>query len=482
MKKLNHVTMLIPIILLITGCQPTPEKEIVVHKGSDALKQAIEAPAVSEHADNITVPAETWQYCFEPYETSGVTINIDAVFELPPVTAYPVMKVVPHAFTLQEAQAFVDYFMQGQPIYNQEIAATKSDIAEKIVKLKAQIVEKQNEIKETDDMALKNAHQSFIETLTEDLHQLEMQYEKAPVDNPKPQPAAIEFKEIKNQGQKNSKEIFIVADLGKQRMATASVTVYENNLGNIISFRNMDSNMRRYHDYEVTDTLQGLSVTRQQAQHTAEQTLQSLGILDMQITSTKVNVDVKTPEEFEQAISDPNRRKCYVFYFSPVVNGLTTTDITPCYGIQTDDHNETYDEMWLQERLSISVDDTGVIMFEWLCPGDIIQTLNPNVQLLDIDTIKNIFIQQISFQRVWSASEDDKSIIEVKNIQLGYMRVRNKDDSSYLLLPVWDFIGDWSHANNTSTPSSNISSTQKDVSFLTVNAIDGSVIDRYKGY
>ena len=58
------------------------------------------------------------------------------------------------------------------------------------------------------------------------------------------------------------------------------------------------------------------------------------------------------------------------------------------------------------------------------------------------------------------------------NITLGMMRVAKKDSSNeYYYLPVWDFIGHYGESNGGT-----------EMSFLTINAIDGSLVDRGLGY
>ena len=58
-----------------------------------------------------------------------------------------------------------------------------------------------------------------------------------------------------------------------------------------------------------------------------------------------------------------------------------------------------------------------------------------------------------------------KSTYTVNQIKLGYMRVRSKNaPDTYELVPVWDFF------------------TDDFESLLTVNAIDGTIIDRNYGY
>jgi hypothetical protein len=61
------------------------------------------------------------------------------------------------------------------------------------------------------------------------------------------------------------------------------------------------------------------------------------------------------------------------------------------------------------------------------------------------------------------------------------MVARKKDNPDHLMLvPVWDFLGTriWKDTNS----GKDVSSGNVNLSFLTINAIDGSVIDRNLGY
>ena len=68
--------------------------------------------------------------------------------------------------------------------------------------------------------------------------------------------------------------------------------------------------------------------------------------------------------------------------------------------------------------------------------------------------------------------------ISIEKIVLGMMVVGEKDNSEGMLaIPVWDFIG-------TQTVDYLVGGleTASGVSFMTINAIDGSIIDRSLGY
>ena len=62
--------------------------------------------------------------------------------------------------------------------------------------------------------------------------------------------------------------------------------------------------------------------------------------------------------------------------------------------------------------------------------------------------------------------------VEIGKITLGLMRIQNKDDEdNYTLIPVWDVF-----EKNT------LNGQIDTMSMMTINAMDGSVIDRTVGY
>lgn len=78
--------------------------------------------------------------------------------------------------------------------------------------------------------------------------------------------------------------------------------------------------------------------------------------------------------------------------------------------------------------------------------------------------------------------QQEKRTYHIRKIALGYSRIYNPnaDNDTGLLVPVWDFFGGFDfEAEGYSGKNSGEFSTQ---SQMTINAIDGTVIDREMGY
>lgn len=157
---------------------------------------------------------------------------------------------------------------------------------------------------------------------------------------------------------------------------------------------------------------------------------------------------------------------------------------------------ETYDSTCLKadpetalipynyETMEITISNDGLVNFVWDSPMKVGNVLAKDLHLLSYSEILGIFKKQvlinyadpttsiitdgdIAMGPTKDQAKSKKNTFEatVSNITLGYMRVTNKGSKGYTLIPVWDFI-----------------SENSGQSLLTINAVDGSLIDRSLGY
>lgn len=82
--------------------------------------------------------------------------------------------------------------------------------------------------------------------------------------------------------------------------------------------------------------------------------------------------------------------------------------------------------------------------------------------------------------------EEEAIIINIDNIQLGMMRIDIPNSDEYLAIPVWDFYGGYIVKNPQDTDGMNteelVYTDYNYVSFITINALNGGIIDRNTGY
>ena len=76
---------------------------------------------------------------------------------------------------------------------------------------------------------------------------------------------------------------------------------------------------------------------------------------------------------------------------------------------------------------------------------------------------------------------ENAAVLIVDKIQLNYCRVQRRDKpGQFVMTPVWDFFGSRAVENEDGTM--RLFDINPNNSLLTVNAIDGTVIDRNYGY
>ena len=464
-KKVSFIGLLAASAVLLSACQPTPGEAAVADKSSGLLK-IISEPALTTN-QLIDMAPEVWKEDLD--FQNGVQVNIDASIEMPDVAAYPVIEVTPHLFTQQEAQKYVDILMQGKPAFEMSTVRSKADVETDILRIKADI-----------------EHIKVMEGLTEEQRELKLQqsenelepfeeeYQNAPAEAPEPVSAEVVFRPYSD----TSEAIQIQANIDGNVPVFFEMYASVNGIDNILSFIKSDR-IRKYNvQVEAKDQLAGMKLSKQDAQKIAMAFLESIGIADIDLAKTEAFSDDYADNAADDPADNPKTQKCYVFYFSRIISGIPVTTDDFSTGITGD--SDKYDQVWPAELIRVWVDDSGVYGLFWGNMDNMGQVLNKNVALLDFDKIMDIFKKQIFYEKTWNnGPEYSDCMINIKKIKLGMMRVRLQDNQ-YVYLPVWDFIGDWTY-NYTSAEGVSLSG-QYDVSLLTLNAIDGSVIDRDLGY
>ena len=122
-----------------------------------------------------------------------------------------------------------------------------------------------------------------------------------------------------------------------------------------------------------------------------------------------------------------------------------------------------------------------MVKLQWNSPFTVLSVENENVPLLSFERIMEIFKRQV-FMSVY-CDQGHPITYKITAIQFSYMRVQIKDSDDYYLLPVWDFTGymihDWQMSPGDMAVARGFFHS---MSILTINAVDGSVLDRFLGY
>lgn len=236
-----------------------------------------------------------------------------------------------------------------------------------------------------------------------------------------------------------------------------------------------------YYPYEDVEP-KGMSINIDKAKSIADNQLSKMGIDNMNYYGYSIRPKQNVYEPTE------SNEQCFVLHYTRSIEGAPTT-----YTNLWAQYSGEYDELWNYEFMSFYIDDTGILAFTWDNPKDVTQIINTDVKLLPFENIKQIFRDQISIRNKWldeRVGYYDETDLSITRVELGMMVIKSKDaQNEYLAVPVWDFFGAYSTVrSDKAVEEYNLDSKYEDnkifnmVSYLTINAVDGSVIDRSNGF
>ena len=147
--------------------------------------------------------------------------------------------------------------------------------------------------------------------------------------------------------------------------------------------------------------------------------------------------------------------------------------------------NNPNPEWWCNERICIRVSTRGIVAFEWYNPYEEPELVTGQAELLDFETVSQIFEKMIMVRNSEMAEinlkngSDDVRELNVDSVNFTLMRIREKGNLSQgTIVPVWDFWGTekWYEADKDAYGGTRY------MPLLTINALVGSIIDREIGY
>lgn len=178
----------------------------------------------------------------------------------------------------------------------------------------------------------------------------------------------------------------------------------------------------------------------------------------------------------------------YDLTFFPTVAGIPSPILNYACGTAQMEGDPYH--TWSYEAIRIAVNSKGqVVFFYWESPHTLPQVTETEAKLLPFRDIAEVFPEMIMTTHSWRGETNAESghaiydEMKVDKVELNLMRVRDRYDyekASYI--PVWDF---WattsSHTEEEAYLYLNNMEPRHEI-VLTVNALDGTIIDRQLGY
>jgi hypothetical protein len=175
----------------------------------------------------------------------------------------------------------------------------------------------------------------------------------------------------------------------------------------------------------------------------------------------------------------------YSFYYTRNYNGLQETYVDEFIGTTitaVDFGPEIF--LWEPVYLYIEIQNGSVVVVEWHNRAEITNVDNENVQTKSWEEIQEIFKTQMDYlmtpEPISKGNKESvffqKTEVHINRIELGLTKILMKDSKDdYKLIPTWNFMG---YETRTSLPAQEGFNYGAGECFLTINAIDGTIIDR----
>lgn len=467
----------IPVILLALlffACQPTPEQEIVVSKADGSLEQRISGTTVPDYQEENATPASELpkeptlrkslnvpERVQEKFDGNAVGahlyIEIDAITDVPNVTRVPVLR---------------GHIIHEIPTETERLAKLLLGDGPYLRPGRDRIARVRKEMENTQD---------WIEALERQLYGPYADYDALHAWLEEKLQTAVGELANPQEDDRRAPEPWTgsFADVG-----------YGIALGNETHSFSLTEDLFQY--AIAAPYLMSIGSNRNRGPKNAEEQAlldgaaafgSSLGFAET-IPRTINCYDESQRMRFHSETGFDNG--CYTFTLLPVYAGIPLYPYTTNYGSDTglQAAGVHFDADKQQEQIFGTLEDGTVVSLQWNFPFRVTDTENENIALLPFDEIMNTFRRQVFMNQYLDNGCDET--IHITDIRFSYMRVKIRDSAEYYLLPVWDFLGyevDSEWDQRASAGELELArSWWNDQSLLTINAIDGSVINRNAGY
>ena len=475
-------------VMVFTGCLPTPTEEVVIHKNEGTLEQQINATAAPAY--EITIGAE------------GQTKSEIPAAQRAETTALPEQNTLRTAVGAPErVQDSFDGQAVGDRLYIEMDAVVEVPNVERVPVLRGRVgyapeqaAERITKLLLGDGPYLRPGHSERA------YNQLFMEYYQKWIEalDEKPYGLAADYDRIRENLQQNfdaHAESFRNADTSYDRPSQPWTGSFDDAIQNGISISNGERSFgmvagNTHFSYSAGShpSLYGwMDCPRGPRNQEEEQWMQNAAAFANALGCAQVipqyvndaDEDTRVRNQVETGFDSGYKH----FTLLPVYEGIPVYPYTTMYGSDTGRQAAgiPFARNLEQEEIFGTLYNGEVISLQWNSPFTVLSVENENVPLLSFDRIMEIFKRQV-FMSVY-CDQGHPITYRITGIQFSYMRVQVKDSDDYYLLPVWDFTGymiyDWQMSPGDMAVARGFF---HNMSILTINAVDGSVLDRFLGY
>ena len=455
--------------LLLMACVPTPEEPIIVGKNTETMLAAAQTETKDKTplAERLGAPA---QYRTELVSKGGrLSVSVDADVVVPDA-ALPILRVSLREFTVEEAQRFASVLLGPNPFYWDGVP-DKAYWRERIDRLI-------DDIAHWDEGGM-NAYNDLdtVDEARERLAEWNREMAKAPDEPTRIEPdwTLQPTRAWNSEGEIKTTDTYLSFNVLDPSGSWATFSIRNSlDLGGTASLTYVRDCMHSNPNFldEVIDAAQYLSVTQAEAEAQAAALLEKLGMDDFALAiSYGANAFYNDPGDLTPV---------WTCVFTRTVRGVPMN-------FANAESAWAYRTTLEQESVYVMIDDSGVFAFRYDSPLELLETVTESAALLPFDKVQAQFERMVLLKNNTVDSEPSPSRSDryvIGSVRLGLVAVREQDKDTALLVPAWDFLGHSEHTGqlDANTPYTWVEAKNECRSFLTINAVDGSIIDRAEGY
>ena len=477
------------ISFLASACQKTPEELVVQNKADDDLKEAIavtaepasKAPQATPTPEQITRVEQS-----SSNEAGTVAVSFDAEVILPGISKIPVARIGPAEFTQGQVDKIIKTFFGDVTFYDPNVT-TKTEIENTIVRLRKSATDLNSDLAQSNGI---DNLEDLRKAADEWIASLEKQWQNAPGEHPVIETSCIA----------QSEQFFAKAYI--EGMEDLAYLYYTDRAPfryiHCVAFGgHFDAQVRKLECYSSTPVdLDSGDEQYARAKQLAENLVAEMGIEGISLGGAYLSMDNMgiiadgTEQKAPGVLGD---REYYVFCYERIV-GEGTLDKTFYQGTRPEDE---FAEPWPYEKIEVWVEGGKIVQFVWNSPAGIKEMVNENARMqIDYTAAAELAAQHalLKYAGSWPDLIKD-SVVEIDKVEFALIRIRERNSDSFLVVPAWKFFGEAKahltqealdspfYSDSTDyVPLSGWLTPMDSRNLITINALDGTVIDMELGY
>jgi len=453
----------------LTACKKASDNSIVVGKDNTLMLNKASGNGKEEKsiADMLQAPE---RMVLSVTDSKGdVSADADAVVLLPDTDSIAVVRVRGRDFSQEEADRVLAYFI-GETAFNDRYEAGYTSEEERLMRWIEELS------KETDSAERESIQQSIDKFKSMGIEVPDKPHEVLPASKvfEPTKNGATQIKGYSKDGD-NHKFLIIFNNLAENKNMLLYTCEQKGfaDIGHEGSYSTNKTDLNKF-GFEAAQQLP-LAISPEDAMRKAEEALSALNISDMKLYSCE---EVWGGTFLSGGTVKQQEHHAYRLEFVRSIGGALLTytknniDRTT---VQIDEKSgERLAESWPYERIMFIIDDTGIVEFLWESPYEVTEQVIEDASLMPFEDIEAVFSRMILVTH-GQHDEGVKLNFNIDRVQLGMMRIQDGNSpKTGLIVPVWDFFGTMTIGGH--------KLPDEHISYLTINAIDGSIIDRMKGY